>query len=130
MNYKERISALESFKASISGGAIEDSAASFTTEISGWVGGETAKNGYDGYVNKVKADTAKITGKRDSFTSKIDERISSIQAKFNEEYNLNSWYFKMKHESDPIKDKQKKRQQLNILSIDDSVKAKIRQNFL
>lgn len=130
MNYKERISALESFKASISGGTIEDSASSFTTEISGWAGGETAKSGYDGYVNKVKADTAKITGKRDSFTNKIDERISTIQARFDEEYNLNSWYFQMKQDSDPLKDKEKKRHQLNILSIDDSVKAKIRQNFL
>ena len=130
MNYQERISALESFKSAVSDGTIEDSAASFTTEISGWVGGETAKNGYDGYVNKVKADTAKIVGKKASFIDKIDERISSIQSKFDSEYTTFSSHIRGLHDKDPVKKREKRQIYFNSLQIDSSVKAKIGQNFL
>ncbi|WP_207694353.1 hypothetical protein DOK67_0000939 [Enterococcus sp. DIV0212c] len=130
MNYQERIAALESFKTTVSNGTIEDSAASFTTEIPGWVGGETAKNGYDNYVNKVKADTAKIVTKQSSFISKIDSRISSIQTQFDLEYARYSSQMNSIYDKDVKKKKEKKQNYYNSLQIDSSVKAKIGQNCL
>lgn len=107
MNYQERISALQSFKSAISAGTIEDTAASFTTDITGWSGGETAKQGYDSYVNKVKKDTAKAVTKKSSFIDKIDERINSIQTKFNNEYATYSSQISALYDKD-LKKREKK----------------------
>ncbi|MBP2099095.1 hypothetical protein [Enterococcus rivorum] len=129
MNYEQRISALEQFKSSISNGTIEDNASSFSENVSGWKGG-TAKDKYKTYISKVKKETSKAVTKRAAFLSKVDERIAYVQAKFNAEYQSYSAYFIGISDVDPIKDKQKKRIKLNGMSMDESVRNKIRRNFM
>lgn len=129
MNYQERISALETFKSAISGGEIVDSTASFTSDISGWACGETAKTGYNLYVERVKTDVAKITTKKQDFISKIDSRISSIQAQFDFDYMFHKTQLNAILDKDTNKMKEKKQNYCNSTSMDSSVRAKLIQNI-
>lgn len=130
MNYQERINALQSFKTTVSSGEINDSTSSFSSDINGWSGGETAKAGYDNYVLKVKTDASKAEGKKADFLCDVEDQISSIQAKFDQEYAIHSNYMNGIYNKDADKVKERKLNYYNSLKIDSSVKAKLAQYCL
>ncbi|KXT85048.1 hypothetical protein [Streptococcus oralis] len=98
MNYKERIAALKTFKAAITGGDTTDSVSGISSEISGWEGNACLK--FDDYVQIIKTDCADISAKKASFLSEIDGRISQIQAIFDMEVSLNRWRLGMVYDSE------------------------------
>ncbi|WP_317914605.1 hypothetical protein [Carnobacterium maltaromaticum] len=128
MNYQERILKLKTFKSEISGGATENSTEGFSNEVSDWTGGNS-KKGYNNYVKIVKKDAEKIAKKKAIFLVEIDKQISLVQKQFNQEYNAHLMHTNSIYESDPEKRKTKKREYINKLNIDSSVKAKLRSSI-
>lgn len=126
MNYKERIKALKELKSSLKD--VDNKLTGVNSDISGWEGGDS-KSKYQDYIQEVKNNTEMMLETIDSFKSEISKLISEIQRKFDEEYRLNMAVIKMIHEDNPSKTKQKRREKLNSLRIDSSVKEKIRQNL-
>jgi hypothetical protein len=125
MNYQERISALENFKSVISAGMIEDNVSLCSEEVSEW-SECSSKEKFKTYITKIKEDASKSSGKKADFLDDIDKQISAIQLKFDQEYYSYRTLFFSKDDKDPVKDRQLKIDRLSNLSIDDSVKRKIR----
>lgn len=97
MNYKERIAALNTFKTAITDGDTTDSVSGISADVSGWEGNADSK--FDDYVQTIKSDCADISGKKASFLSEVDGRISQIQAMFDLDVALNSWRLGMVYDS-------------------------------
>lgn len=128
MNYQERISKLETFKTQISGGTTENSTDGFSSDIAEWSGG-SSKGKYTTYISKVISDSKKISKQKKKFLADIDTRIDYIQNQFNNEFNRYRTVVNSIHDSDIEKRKTKKQDYLNSLTIDSSVKSKLRNSI-
>lgn len=121
MNYKERIAALQSFKASVSSGSITEQVSTISSDISGWEG--TSDTKFDDYISDVQSDCKTLSNKRASFLSEIDTLISGLENLFELEYNSNSYILGMTYDAkDVAKNRMLKRSAIDNLFVDESVK--------
>lgn len=121
MNYKERITALTSFKAAVSGGDTTDNVSGVSSFVAEWDGNAQTK--FEDYIQTIKSDCADIAGKKADFLAEIDSRISQVQAMFDLEVSMNSWRLGMVYDAkDPINNKNLIRSSISQSLIDSSVR--------
>ena len=128
MNYKERISALKSFKRAVSSGETTDSISGISTEISDWSGYANTK--FDDYVDTIQKDCKTLAGRKTEFLAAIDTIISNIQSQFDYEYSTYSYILSTTYNSKSAsKNKSLKISAINNLWIDESVKAALKSHL-
>lgn len=126
MNYKERISALRTFKSSISSGETDDKLSSIDYSVTDWTDDSSSKMKFDSYILNVKSTSSVLAQSKSDFLSDVDALINVIQGAFDQEYAQNKAVVTKTYSNDSKKNKQKKRLALAALNIDSSVKDALR----
>lgn len=126
MNYKERISALRSFKSAVSSGETEDKLSSMDYSVANWTESSHSKTSFDSYILNVKSTSSVLAQSKSDFLADIDKLIVVIQGAFDQEYAQNKGVVTRTYSKDSKKNKQAKRSALSALNIDSSVKDALR----
>lgn len=125
MNYDERITALTNFKSTVSStGDTVDGVSGTSSDVVGWEG--DAKTKFDDYIEEVKSDSKSIAKRKSEFLTAVDGQISAIKSQLALEVELNKFVVNATYDSkSSSKNKTLKRQAVNNLSVDESVKKRL-----
>lgn len=125
MNYDQRIAALTSFKSTVSGaGDTVDGVSGTSSEVAGWEG--DARNKFDDYIEDVKSDSKVIAKRKSEFLTAVDGQISALKNQLALEVEMNKFVLYTTYDSkSPSKNRILKRQAVNSLSVDESVKLRL-----
>lgn len=125
MNYDERISALTSFKSTVSSaGDTVDGVSGVSSEVSGWEG--DAKTRFDEYIEVVKGDAASLSGKKAQFLTDIQGQIDAIKSQMASEVAQYTYITQATYDSkSSTKNKSLKKSAIRNLNVDSSVKKRL-----
>ena len=125
MNYDERISALTSFKSTVSSaGDTVDGVSGVSSEVSGWEG--DAKTRFDDYIEVVKGDAASLSGKKAKFLKDIQGQIDAIKSQMASEVAQYTYITQATYDSkSSTKNKSLKKSAIRNLNVDSSVKKRL-----